>query len=217
MKKLNTVLVTGAEGFLGRVVATKFLSEGCQVIGTYFKDKPMDFEHPSSKWIQLDASQSVSATRSLAPVLSELDGLIHCAGGFRWAKTDEITDSDLDFLIDANFRSSFNLVREILPTFKNKNFGRIVFVSARATLSPTAGMAAYTATKAAINELTLSLADEVRGLDINVNSVLPTIIDTPANRRDMPKADPSAWVAPEALADIILPSLNPGENRFMVL
>jgi NAD(P)-dependent dehydrogenase (short-subunit alcohol dehydrogenase family) len=133
----------------------------------------------------------------------QIDALVHCAGGFRFAMADETSDDDLDFLLGSNLRSAFLLLREFLPGMKKRNFGRLVFVSARATFSSTAGMAAYSASKAGLNMLVSSLAEEVKRQDINVNAVLPTVLDTPANRKDMPQADFSTWVAPSALADII--------------
>jgi len=132
-----------------------------------------------------------------------IDALVHCAGGFRFAEVEKTSDEDLDFLIDANFRSAFYLLRELLPGMKDRKRGRVVLISSRATLQPAAGMGAYCATKAALNALVGSLAEETRAHGINVNALLPTVIDTPANRRDMAKADFSKWVRPEAIAAIV--------------
>ena len=86
---------------------------------------------------------------------------------------------------------------------KKKNFGRMVFISARSTFQPGAGVGAYSASKSGLNMLVSSLAEEVKEFNINVNAILPTVIDTPSNRSGMPKADFSKWVKPEQLAEII--------------
>ncbi len=178
----ESVLVTGATGALGSVVAERFSKAGCRVF---------------------------RASHETAPTQFDFDAWIHCAGGFRFLKTDEAKTDDLGFLIDVNLRSALTLAREVLPGMKKRNFGRIVFVSARASLNPTAGMGPYAATKAGLNALASAMADEVRSFDINVNAVLPTILDTPMNRKEMSQADFSAWVPIPDLAEIIFSLTQP--------
>jgi NAD(P)-dependent dehydrogenase (short-subunit alcohol dehydrogenase family) len=204
---IKTVLVTGAEGILGAAVSERFLAAGVKVLGTYHR-KPGQ-ERPGLKWIQAELSDSVSL-KAIASDLRAVDAWAHCAGGFRFMMTDQAKDEDIDYLLNSNLKSALLLAREIVPGMKERKFGRIVFVSSRATIQPPgAGMGAYAASKAGLNQLTLSLAEEVRSLDINVNAVLPTVIDTPSNRQDMPKADFAAWVAPVQLADIIFSLTQP--------
>jgi NAD(P)-dependent dehydrogenase (short-subunit alcohol dehydrogenase family) len=182
-------------------VTERFLQAGCEVLGSFHRHSGPD--RPGLRWIQLDLGDA-AAVRAAGPRLRKVDAWVHCAGGFRWAKADEVKDADIDFLMSANLKSALLLTREVLPGMKERDFGRIVFVSSRATVQPPGtGMSAYAATKAGLNQLVLSLADEVRALDINVNAVLPTVIDTPANRKDMPQADPSAWVTPAQLSEIL--------------
>jgi NAD(P)-dependent dehydrogenase (short-subunit alcohol dehydrogenase family) len=171
------------------------------VIGTYHsKAGPA---RAGLEWVQADLGKPTSV-RGIAGKIRSADAWIHCAGGFRWAKAEDVRDEDIDFLIDANLKSALLLARELVPAMKERGFGRIVLVSTRATLQPPgAGMGAYAATKAGLNQLVLSLAEEVRAQDINVNAVMPTVIDTPANRKDMPGADFSAWVTPAQLAEIV--------------
>jgi NAD(P)-dependent dehydrogenase (short-subunit alcohol dehydrogenase family) len=200
-QRLRRVLVTGAEGVLGAAVAAKLIDSGVEVLGTCHRDPGV--ARPGLKWLKLDLADA-AAVRAARAELSAVDGWIHCAGGFRWAKADEIGDAELEFLISANLKSALLLAREILPGMKSRGFGRIVLVSSRATIQPPgAGMGAYAATKAGLNQIVLSLAEEVRSLDINVNAILPSMIDTPANRKDMPQADFSAWVRPAQLAEIV--------------
>lgn len=207
-QKIETVLVTGAEGALGRVVATKFAQAGCKVIGTHAPRVSLSAlpQLEGVRWLAVDLADSVALRGKFN---EPIDAVIHCAGGFRYAKLDETGDADLDFLIDANLRSTCLLLREIVSGMKRRNFGRIVLVSARATLTPNAGMSVYCATKAGINALTVAMADELKDFNININALLPSMIDTPANRADMPKADFSKWVKPQELAEIMFSLTQP--------
>jgi len=209
MQKPKAVLVTGAEGALGRVVAQRFLDGGCTVFGTHLPSiasalLPMI---RGIHWVPADVTdvESVKGMLDAGPgrVNEPLDAVINCVGGFRFKPLEETADHELDFLLNANLKSAILVLRQVLPGMKQRNFGRIVLISARSTLAPTGGISVYAATKAGLNALTASLADEVKAHDITINAVLPSIIDTPANRKDMPKADFSKWVKPEALAEII--------------
>ena len=207
-KNSKNVLITGAQGALGSWVVEKFLNEGWSVTGTYFPSFQETCQVCSEvEWLKVDLADPQSVRGAFSA--HSFDALVHCAGGFRYAASDQISDADLDFLINTNLKSAFYLVREILPGMKQRNYGRIVFVSARATLQPAAGLSAYAASKAGLNMLTASLAEEVKSFDININAVLPSIIDTPANRRDMPHSDFSKWVSPEELAEVILTLTSP--------
>lgn len=202
------VLVTGARGVLGNAVLKKYAESGAKVYGA---DLPGSFEKvQGAEFVPVNLSDSKSVQDQLKGL--EVDVLVHCAGGFRFAMSDQITDADLDFLLNANLRSGIVLARELLPSMKKKNFGRMVFVSAKATMGPGAGVGAYAASKAGLNMLVSSLADETKAFDINVNAVLPTIIDTKQNRMDMPQADFKSWVRPEQLSDIIYSLTTPWGN-----
>ena len=205
------VLITGAQGGLGQQVIHRFLKEGLAVTGVLHSSDKLQHQSASgAQWISLDLTQS----EDVKTVFSQrsFDILIHCAGGFRFGKVDELSDTDLDFLLDVNLRSSFYLVRELLPAMKKRNFGRIVFISSASTLNPGAGMAAYLASKAGLNILTASLTEELKDFDITVNALLPSIIDTEANRRAMPNADFSSWVTPAQLTEIIHTLVTPVGN-----
>lgn len=196
----KTVLITGAAGALGSQVLARYQRAGQPIVALHHGQAP-EGTPGDVRWIRADLTDPASVHEALQAL--HVDQLVHCAGGFRFAQADQTSDEDLDFLIDTNLKSAFYLVRELLPRMKERNYGRLVFVSSKATLSSPAGMAAYGASKAGLNALVSSLAEETRKYDINVNAVLPTVIDTPANRRDMPKADFSQWVAPESLAEVI--------------
>lgn len=207
----QSVLITGASGALGLQVVRRFVEGGLMVCATWYggtRPTP-DSAHPWLErvhWIEMDVRDIASVRRGFP---EGVEALVHCAGGFRWTHVEEVSDEDLDFLVDTNLKSTIQVLRAALPGMKKRGFGRIVFVGARATRAGSAGMGPYAASKAGINLLTESLADEVKGLDINVNAVLPSIIDTPANRKDMPQADPSKWVRPDELSEIIFALTQP--------
>jgi NAD(P)-dependent dehydrogenase (short-subunit alcohol dehydrogenase family) len=207
------VLITGAQGALGTHVLQKALAAGFSVTGTFFPEMNPGINLPASdklNWLQVDLTDSGSVREALKN--QAFDGLVHCAGGFRYATIEKTTDEDLDFLIDTNLRCAFFLVRELISGMKTRNFGRIVFVSARSTLASGAGVGAYTASKAGLNMLTASLTEETKSFNITANAVLPTVIDTPANRKDMPQAPFADWVPPAELAEIIVSLLSPWGN-----
>ena len=201
------VLVSGARGALGSAVVRKYLQMGFQVVGmiSHF-EKPKEeskrlLVDAALSWIQTDITDSKSVRSSLKG--EHFDIFVHCAGGFRFGTLEELKDEDLDFLINTNLKSAFYLVRELIPYMKSHNFGRIVFVSTKGTLLPSQGMAAYTASKAGLNLLTACLAEETKKFNITVNSVLPTVSDTPSNREAMADAKFDDWVTPSDLAEII--------------
>lgn len=203
----KNVLVTGAEGALGGFVCKRFLAGGYRVFGTYHPKQSAPTGEGIT-WIATDITDAASVKASISKI-GHVDVLAHCAGGFRFANIEQNTDADLDFLLNVNLRSTFLLLRELVPGMKSRNFGRIVLISSRATLQAPGGMSAYAASKAGLNAIVAAVADEVRAHDININAVLPTVIDTPANRSAMPKSDFNTWVKPTELAEIIFSLAEP--------
>ena len=202
----RSVLVTGATGALGQKVCEEFFKRGYQVIGTYIDPSALSVIDEMKRkfkiqWLQVDLSHPDEVRQKLKNL--KVDVLVHCAGGFRYSNIEQLSDQDFEFLLSANLKSSFYLVRELLPYMKSQNYGKFIFISSKSTMNSPAGMGAYCASKAGINALVLSLAEEVKKYNIQVNALLPTVIDTPANRRDMPQADFSTWVDPAELAEMI--------------
>ncbi|MBL7714554.1 MAG: SDR family oxidoreductase [Bdellovibrionales bacterium] len=204
----QTVLVTGAAGGLGRAVIEKFLKQGWTVLGTYYQSEPTDLKGVERlHWYDLDVSEPHAVHRAIDEMEKEhgpIQALVHCAGGFRYSRIEETADEDIEFLLNANLKSAILLVRELIPRMKERNLGRIVLISSKTAQQAPAGMSVFTATKAGLVSLTEAVAEEVRSFNINVNCLMPTIIDTPMNRRDMPQANFNSWVKPTDLADIIL-------------
>jgi NAD(P)-dependent dehydrogenase (short-subunit alcohol dehydrogenase family) len=136
---------------------------------------------------------------------ARIDVLCNIAGGFRMGPAlHETPDTDWDFLMELNAKSVLHMSRAVVPVMLRAGGGKIVNVGAYAALKGAAGMGAYIASKSAVIRITETMAAELREKNINVNCVLPTIIDTPDNRAAMPKADPGRWVATQDLAAVIV-------------
>jgi NAD(P)-dependent dehydrogenase (short-subunit alcohol dehydrogenase family) len=133
-----------------------------------------------------------------------LRAVVNLAGGYTWMQVADADDATLEHLLDLNLRTTFNVCRTASRVLAAAGGGAIVNVSARAALRGEAGNGVYGATKAAVLALTQSLSEELKAAGVNVNAVLPSIIDTPANRASMPNSDPTKWVAPADLASVIV-------------
>jgi NAD(P)-dependent dehydrogenase (short-subunit alcohol dehydrogenase family) len=208
----RTVIVTGAAGNLGRAVAAAFAARGANLALLDRSDELLhnafgggDERRLLAAVDLLDAAQVAAAVRKIADRFGRIDALANIAGGFRMGEAvHETTDATWNFLMDLNVRTLLNAVRAVVPRMLEAGGGRIVNVGAASALKGAALMGAYVASKSAVIRLTETMALELREKNINVNCVLPSIIDTPENRAAMPDADPKRWVAPEALADVIV-------------
>lgn len=204
------VVITGAAGVLGAAVARAFLSAGASLALIDRAAASQDpFKGTADAHVFLDSvdltdlAQARRAMDSAASKLGGIDVLVNIAGGFRWETIGEGSLETWDFLYAINLKTALCACKAALGYLPADN-GRIVNVGAAAAAKAGTGMGAYTASKAGVAKLTEALAEELKDKGINVNAVLPSIIDTPANRADMPKADFTRWVAPEALADVIV-------------
>jgi NAD(P)-dependent dehydrogenase (short-subunit alcohol dehydrogenase family) len=152
----------------------------------------------------LDQKSVNAAAARATERFGRIDVLVNIAGGFRMGTpVHETTDADWNFLFDVNVRTALNTARAVVPLMLAVGAGKIVNIGAFSAQKGAGQMAAYTASKSALIRLTEAMAAELRDKGINVNCVLPTIIDTPPNREAMPKADPKRWVAPQDLAKVI--------------
>lgn len=208
----STVLITGAAGNLGRALARAFAVRGANLVLVDHRREALvaafetETEQRMFAIVNLVKQQEVDAM--IAAVLNRfkrIDVLCNIAGGFRMgAPVHQTADKDWDFLFDLNTRTLLHLARAVVPRMLESGGGKIVNVGAFAAQKGVAQMGAYIASKSAVIRLTESMAAELREKNINVNCVLPTIIDTPENRAAMPNADPGRWVAPEDLASVIV-------------
>ena len=209
----KTIVVTGAFGALGSAVAEAAAQRGASVAALdYATTAPPGLAErlgPRALLVVgIDLSLPHAAQRAMTEVTARfgrIDALLNIAGGFRWEKIADATDTESwDRMFAINLKTALNASRAALPYLLESGAGRIVNVGAQAAVHAPEGMGAYAASKAAVHRLTESLADELKLKGVTVNAVLPSIIDTPANRADMPKADFSRWVSPADLAAVLL-------------
>jgi len=209
---MKTVLVTGAAGVLGRAVVAAFRAAGANVVALARHREQLEAafgaEGDGLLYIAVDlrdAAQVASAAAAAKQCFGGIDVLINVAGAFRMGTPVHATpDEAWEQMLDVNFRSTLNAVRAVVPHMLEAGSGKIVSVASAAARQGQANMGAYCVSKDAVIRLTESMSAELRGKGINVNCVLPGMIDTPQNRADMPNADRSKWTAPEALADVIV-------------
>jgi NAD(P)-dependent dehydrogenase (short-subunit alcohol dehydrogenase family) len=201
----RVVAITGGRGALGQAVVNAALKAGLKVASIdHAKDDAARDGVLEVGGVDLtDADQAKNAVARVVEGLGALDALINVAGGFVW-RTVEDEPPAWDKMHALNVTTAVNASRAALPHLKASAEGRIVNVGANGALKAAAGMGAYAAAKSGVHRLTEALAEELKKTSVTVNAVLPSIIDTAANRKDMPDADPSAWVAPADLAAVIL-------------
>ena len=208
----KTVFVTGAAGNLGRAIAVAFEKRGANLVLVARTRESLaaalGTESERRAFVAADLLDQGAldwAVRLTLERFGRLDVLCNIAGGFRMGSpVHETSDKDWDFLMDINARTMLHAVRAAVPQMIEAGGGKIVNVGAFAAQKGVAQMGAYVAAKSAVIRLTEAMAAELREKNINVTCVLPTIIDTPENRAAMPKADPTRWVAPEDLANVIV-------------
>jgi NAD(P)-dependent dehydrogenase (short-subunit alcohol dehydrogenase family) len=202
----KVVIVTGASGALGRVVVEAALARGARVAGLDYAASQIP---ATAKQIELggvdlsDATEAMKAIDAVAAHFGRLDALINIAGGFAFETVAEGDPKTWQHMYALNVLTALNASRAAIPHLAVSASARIVNIGAISALQAGAGMGAYAASKAGVHRLTEALAAEWKG-KITVNAVLPSIIDTTANRASMPKADFAKWVTPQELAEVIL-------------
>ena len=202
MQRGGHVVVTGAFGALGRAVVADLAGRGAEVIALDIAEEvPRLPAALAIGGVDLNAAASLSAAMGRLPT-DRLSGLVNIAGGFIWETLADGSLDTWDRLYRLNLRSALAMSMAALPLLR-RGGGAIVNIGAAAAAKAGTGMAAYAASKAGVAKLTESLGEELKDAGVRVNAVLPSIIDTPANRTEMPDADFSRWVAPEALAKVI--------------
>jgi NAD(P)-dependent dehydrogenase (short-subunit alcohol dehydrogenase family) len=211
----RVVVVTGVAGNLGIAVANAFAAAGARIafvdrspdrlprLFPELAESPNHFIAPPTD--VTDAVSVAAAVEEIHKHLGRIDALVNTAGGYRAGTPLHKTPlSDWDFMLNLNARSVFATCKAVIPKMLEQGAGKIVNVSSRAALAGDANHAAYSVSKTAIVSMTESMSAELKDVGINVNCVMPGLIDTPQNRNAMPNADFSKWVSPEAIADVIL-------------
>jgi len=215
--KDKVAIVSGATGALGRVVAKSLLENGARVVSPYRtrerQDELVEFVDPLRSGltgVKADVTNEESV-RSLVDQTLQIHGrvdiLLNITGAYLGDKTVTQTDErDWDFMLSTNLKSVFLCSKTVLPHMIAQNYGKIVNVAARSAVEKRlrVGASAYTVSKAGVVILTETMAEEVKKYNININCIVPSTIDTPNNRTNMPKVDSSNWVNPEDISRVIL-------------
>ncbi len=202
--------ITGASGVLGSAVAKAAAAQGARVALIDHAKHSDALAACGPEAIMLggvdltDAVAAGAAIDAVADRFGGLDAVINVAGGFKWVTLEDSLMESWHRLFLMNVQTAANTSRAAIPHLKRSSAGRIVNIGANGALKASLGMGPYAASKAGVHALTESLAEELKADDVTVNAVLPSIIDTPTNRADMPKADFAAWVSPGDLAAVIL-------------
>lgn len=201
----RTLVITGGHGVLGRAVLEAAVADGLNVAvidhaqGRTAPDGVLELGG-------VDLTDGAAAEQAMAAVVERfgrIDALLNIAGGFVWQTVDD-AEPAWDQMYALNVTTALNASRAALPHLKRSDEGRIVNVGAAGALKSAAGMGAYAAAKSGVHRLTESLAEELKSASVTVNAVLPSILDTDQNRKDMPDADPGQWVRPADLARVML-------------
>jgi NAD(P)-dependent dehydrogenase (short-subunit alcohol dehydrogenase family) len=207
----RSIIVTGGFGVLGQAVAEAFARQGDRVARIDFAASPVRPVEGANDFggVNLtDADAARAALDRVAAAHGGIDVLVNVAGGFTWETLEEGSLDTWARMQAMNLMTNATITKLALPALKaagaRDGGGRIVNIGAGAAVKAGMGMGAYTASKAGVHRLTEALAEELAGTGVTVNAILPSIIDTPTNRKDMPDADFSQWVLPEAIADVIL-------------
>jgi NAD(P)-dependent dehydrogenase (short-subunit alcohol dehydrogenase family) len=203
----KVLVITGGDGVLGQAVAATLSGYGARPAVLDYSDAPPK-AHPAGTlhYGGIDLTREDAARSAMARIAKDagrLDGLINLAGGFRWEKTAGGTLATWEAMYAINLRTVVVSCQAALPHLPQGGGGRIVNVGALGAVKAGAGMGAYAASKAGVAKLTEALAEELKDKHITVNAILPSILDTPRNRLDMPQADFSLWVTPTEAAEVI--------------
>jgi NAD(P)-dependent dehydrogenase (short-subunit alcohol dehydrogenase family) len=208
----KVVMITGAAGSLGRVTAEAFAAAGASLILVDVQEAALQAAYPQADARSvlaaanlLDTAATARAVDAAHAKLGRIDALCNIAGGFRMGPAVHETDAALwSGMMDLNVGTLLNAVRAVVPKMLAGGGGKIVNIGSVSALKGPAAMGAYAAAKGAVVRLTESMSAELREKNVNVNCVLPSVLDTPPNRAAMPDADPSRWVAPQDLAQVLL-------------
>ncbi len=211
----EVTLVAGGTGGLGRAVSLAFLEEGAKVVVTYRRQEEFDALKIAAgvnaahlEGFVVDVTAEAAVRQLVEKIIAQygrLDVLVNAVGGYAGAtKLWELETKVFDQMLELNLRSGYALSRAAVRAMLKKRHGAIVNVAAKAAFDHAAGAAAYAASKSAAVALLDSLAADLKGSGIRVNTVLPSIVDTEANRKAMPTAEFSKWPKPEDIARVIL-------------
>ncbi len=206
------VLVTGGTGALGRAITAAFIASDAKVVSSYVIDREIEQLKKESKavveLIKTDVTKEEEVEKLVLSVISKygrIDVLVNVVGGYLGGKSvSELDEKEWNLMMTMNLKSAFLISKHVIPQMVSSKYGKIMHVSSRTGLKSSGYDSAYAASKSGLIRLVESLSEEVKDSNINVNCIMPSTIDTEANRRAMPTADHSKWVKPQDLANVVL-------------
>jgi NAD(P)-dependent dehydrogenase (short-subunit alcohol dehydrogenase family) len=207
----GTVLVSGGTGALGRGLLRELLDSGAQVVSTWIHEREVDAVHDDLgdpeglRLVEADLSSDEGAAAVVEAAAGDgLSGLVNLVGGFAsGGRLHEAPTDEFARMVELNLMTAMRLTRAALPKLIDGGGGSVVCVGTKAALEPFSGASGYVVSKAALLALVRTLAIEYREDGVRINAILPSVIDTPANRKAMPDAEHSTWVAPADIAGVI--------------
>src|SRR3954452_2208740 len=203
----RTAIVTGGTGGLGSAVTRTMLGQGWRVVVPWFAERELARvdEHDRLELVRADLTDPASAANVVATAGESLRALVNLVGGFAMGhRVHETPIDDFEAQLRLNLRPTYLMCAAAIPAMLAAGDGAIVCVSSRAAVQPFAGAAGYITAKAAVLAFVDALDAEYRDDHIRTNAIMPSTIDTPANRAAMPGADHDTWVTPEQIAAVIL-------------
>jgi len=207
---MKTILITGANGNLGIATVKKFHDSGYRVIAVDAADDHLNFAKGNSdfQFQSVDLTNVDAANKFIGEIISQhkkIDGALMLVGGFAMGNIKETSVESVQKMIRLNFETAFNIAHPLFAHMQDNGYGRLVFIGARPALkaSQGKGMIAYALSKSMLFKLAEFLNEEGKSKNVVASVVVPSTIDTAANRASMPDADPNNWVKPEAIADVL--------------
>lgn len=208
----KVVLITGGTGALGKTLTQRFISSGATTIATYLKDENIEANKGqntnNAQFIKADVTREEQVVRLISAVVERfghIDILVNSVGGYLGGKSvTELEEHEWDLMMNLNLKSAFLISKHVIPVMKSSGpGGNIVHISSKTGLKAEGHDSAYAASKSGLIRLVESISQETKDLGINVNCILPSVIDTEANRRAMPKADFSKWVKTDDITNVV--------------
>lgn len=208
----KVVLITGGTGALGKSLTQRFVSSGATTIATYLKDEKIEAlkgqNTINAELIKADVTREEQVIKLISTIVERfghIDILVNSVGGYLGGKSvTDLEEHEWDLMMNLNLKSAFLISKHVIPVMKSSvPGGKIVHISSKTGLKSEGHDSAYAASKSGLIRLVESIAQETKELGINVNCILPSVIDTEANRRAMPKADFSRWVKTDDLTNVV--------------
>ena len=208
----KVVLITGGAGALGKTLTQRFISSGATTIATYLNDEKIEALTGQNtinvELIKADVTREEQVVKLISTIVERfghIDILVNSVGGYLGGKSvTDLEEHEWDLMMNLNLKSAFLISKHVIPVMKSSGHGgKIVHISSKTGLKSEGHDSAYAASKSGLIRLVESISQETKELGINVNCILPSVIDTEANRRAMPKADFSRWVKTDDLINVV--------------